>query len=136
MNFDYYKRHNSIRRLYTTIIIILIAIISLIITIQSQYSLFHNHTTLSSSEVKSQPNIMAAKLSASKVVVGESFDLTVTAMNNGDTSDMQFVALAAPNITSLNNIVEISNYNFEISKYNFTQKPVSSKLEMKSDQNM
>ena len=74
---------------------------------------------------------MAAKLSASKVVVGESFDLTVTAMNNGDTSDMQFVALAAPNITSLNNIVEISNYNFEISKYNFTQKPVSSKLEMK-----
>ena len=74
---------------------------------------------------------MAAKLSASKVVVGESFDLTVTAMNNGDTSDMQFVALTSHNITSLNNIVEISNYNSEMSRYKFTQKPVSSKLEMK-----
>jgi hypothetical protein len=38
-------------------------------------------------------------------------------MNNGDTTDMQFVVLAFPNITSLNNIVEIL-------KYNFTQKPI------------
>ena len=112
MNFDYSKIYNSIRRVNTTtIIIIVIAIISLIM----YYSL--SIFFLSSSEVKSQPSISAAKLSTSEVVVGESFDLTITAMNNGDTADMQVVSLSFPNITSINNIVKIS-------KYNFTQKPV------------
>ena len=118
MNFDYSKIYNSIRRVNTTtIIIIVIAIISLIIYYSLSIFFIPQLFFLSSSEVKSQPIITAAKLSTSKVVVGESFDLTITAMNNGDTADMQVVSLSFPNITSINNIVKIS-------KYNFTQKPV------------
>ncbi|HVP81460.1 MAG TPA: hypothetical protein VMS35_00335, partial [Nitrososphaeraceae archaeon] len=70
-----------------------------------------------SSEVKSQPVITGAKLSNSKVILGESFDLTITTRNNGDTADMQVVSLSFPNITSIDSIVKISDYNF-------TQKPV------------
>lgn len=117
MNFDYSKIYNSIRRVNTTtIIIIVIAIISLIIYYSLSIFFIPQLYFLSSSEVKSQPIITAAKLSTSEVV-GESFDLTITAMNNGDTADMQVVSLSFPNITSINNIVKIS-------KYNFTQKPV------------
>jgi hypothetical protein len=118
MNFDYSKIYNSIRRVNTTtIIIIVIAVISLIIYYSLSIFIIPQFYFLSSSEVKSQPVITAAKLSASKVVVGESFDLTITAMNNGDTADMQVVSLSFPNITSIDSIVKIS-------KYNFTQKPV------------
>ena len=118
MNFDYSKIYNSIRRVNTnTIIIIVIAIISLIMYYSLSIFFIPQLYFLSSSEVKSQPIITTAKLSTSKVVVGESFDLTITAMNNGDTADMQVVSLSFPNITSINNIVKIS-------KYNFTQKPV------------
>jgi hypothetical protein len=118
MNFDYSKIYNSIRRVNTTtIIIVVIAIISLIIYYSLSIFFIPQLFFLSSSEVKSQPIITAAKLSTSEVVVGESFDLTITAMNNGDTADMQVVSLSFPNITSINNTVKIS-------KYNFTQKPV------------
>lgn len=116
MNFDYSKRHNNKTRINTTITIIVIAVISLIIYYSLSIFIIPQFY-LSSSEVKSQPVITAAKLSASKVVVGESFDLTITAMNNGDTADMQVVSLSFPNITSIDSIVKIS-------KYNFTQKPV------------
>ena len=118
MNFDYSKIYNSIRRVNTTtVIIIVIAIISLIIYYSLSIFFIPQLYFFSSSEVKSQPIITAAKLSTSEVVVGESFDLTITAMNNGDTADMQVVSLSFPNITSINNIVKIS-------KHNFTQKPV------------
>jgi hypothetical protein len=117
MNFDYSKRHNNTTRINTTITIIVIAVISLIIYYSLSIFIIPQFYFLSSSEVKSQPVITAAKLSASKVVVGESFDLTITAMNNGDTADMQVVSLSFPNITSIDSIVKIS-------KYNFTQKPV------------
>lgn len=118
MNFDYSKRHNNNKtRINTTITIIVIAVISLIIYYSLSIFIIPQFYFLSSSEVKSQPVITAAKLSASKVVVGESFDLTITAMNNGDTADMQVVSLSFPNITSIDSIVKIS-------KYNFTQKPV------------
>lgn len=118
MNFDYSKRHNNNKtRINTTITIIVIAVISLIIYYSLSIFIIPQFYFLSSSEVKSQPVITAAKLSASKVVVGESFDLTITAMNNGDTADMQVVSLSFPNTTSIDSIVKIS-------KYNFTQKPV------------
>jgi hypothetical protein len=118
MNFDYSKRHNNNKtRINTTITIIVISVISLIIYYSLSIFIIPQFYFLSSSEVKSQPVITAAKLSASKVVVGESFDLTITAMNNGDTADMQVVSLSFPNITSIDSIVKIS-------KYNFTQKPV------------
>jgi hypothetical protein len=103
MNFDYSKIYNSIRRVNTTtIIIIVIAIISLIIYYSLSIFFIPQLFFLSSSEVKSQPIITAAKLSTSEVVVGESFDLTITAMNNGDTADMQVVSLSFPNSTSIN----------------------------------
>ncbi len=117
MNFDYSKRHNNTTRINTTIIIIVIAVISLIIYYSLSIFFIPQIYFLSSSEVKPQPVITAAKLSASKVVVGESFDLTITAMNNGNTADVQVVSLSFPNITSIDSIVKIS-------KYNFTQKPI------------
>ena len=117
MNFDYSKRPNNTTRINTTIIIIVIAVISLIIYYSLSIFIIPQLYFLTSSEVKPQPVITTAKLSASKVVVGESFDLTITAMNNGDTADMQVVSLSFPNITSIDSIVKIS-------KYNFTQKPV------------
>ncbi|HET9807401.1 MAG TPA: hypothetical protein VFP49_10860 [Nitrososphaeraceae archaeon] len=117
MNFDYSKRHNNPTRINTTIIIIVIAVISLIIYYSLSIFFIPQIYFLSSSEVKPQPVITAAKLSASKVVVGESFDLTITAMNNGNTADVQVVSLSFPNITSIDSIVKIS-------KYNFTQKPI------------
>jgi hypothetical protein len=54
-------------------------------------------------------------------VVGESFDLTIIATNNGDAADMQLVSLSFPNITSIDGIVKIL-------RYNFTQKPVFIKM--------
>ena len=117
MNFDYSKRSNNIIRVNTTIVLIVLAAISLIIY-YSLSILFIPQLYLSfSSEVKSQPVITGAKLSNSKVILGESFDLTITTRNNGDTTDMQVVSLSFPNITSIDSIVKISDYNF-------TQKPV------------
>ncbi len=117
MNFDYSKRSNNIIRVNTTIVLIVLAAISLIIY-YSLSILYIPQLYLSfSSEVKSQPVITGAKLSNSKVILGESFDLTITTRNNGDTADMQVVSLSFPNITSIGSIVKISDYNF-------TQKPV------------
>lgn len=121
MNFDYSKRPNNITRINTTIIIIVIAVISLIIYYSLSIFIIPQLYFLSSSEIKPQPVITAAKLSASKVVVGESFDLTIIATNNGDTADMQLVSLSFPNITSIDSIVKIL-------KYTFTQKPVFIKM--------
>jgi hypothetical protein len=117
MNFDYSKRHNTIKRVNTTIVLIVIATISLIIYYSLSIFFIPQLYLLLSSEVKSQPVITEAKLSASKVVIGERFDLTITALNKGDTADMQVVYLSFPNITAIDNIVKIL-------KYNFTQKPV------------
>jgi hypothetical protein len=117
MNFDYFKRSNNIIRVNTTIVLIVLAAISLIIY-YSLSILYIPQLYLSfSSEVKSQPVITGAKLSNSKVILGESIDLTITTRNNGDTADMQVVSLSFPNITSIDSIVKISDYNF-------TQKPV------------
>ncbi len=117
MNFDYSKRSNNIIRVNTTIVLIVLAAISLIIY-YSLSILYIPQLYLSfSSEVKSQPVITGAKLYNSKVILGESFDLTITTRNNGDTADMQVVSLSFPNITSIDSIVKISDYNF-------TQKPV------------
>ena len=117
MNFDYSKRSNNIRRVNTTIVLIVIAAISLIIY-YSLSILYIPQLYLSfSSEVKSQPVITELKLSDSKVVLGERFNLTITTSNNGDTADLQVVSLSFPNITSIDSIVKISDYNF-------TQKPV------------
>ncbi|HJU58816.1 MAG TPA: hypothetical protein VJ583_03650 [Nitrososphaeraceae archaeon] len=121
MNSDYSKRHNNTTRINTTITIIIIAVISLIIYYSLSLFIIPQLYFLSSSEVKPQPIITATKLSASKIVVGESFDLTIIATNNGDTADMQLVSLSFPNITSIDNIVKIS-------KYNFTQKPIFIKM--------
>jgi len=121
MNFDYSKRSNNIRRVNTTIVLIVIATISLIIYYTLSILYIPQLYFSSSSEVKSQPVITEAKLSDSKVVLGESFDLTITTSNNGDTADMQVVSLSFPNITSIDSIVKISDYNF-------TQKPVFIKI--------
>ena len=117
MNFDYSKRSNNIIRVNTTIVLIVLAAISLIIY-YSLSILYIPQLYLSfSSEVKSQPVITELKLSDSKVVLGERFNLTITTSNNGDTADLQVVSLSFPNITSIDSIVKISDYNF-------TQKPV------------
>ncbi|HEX6671924.1 MAG TPA: hypothetical protein VFC05_07295 [Nitrososphaeraceae archaeon] len=121
MNFDYSKRSNNIIRVNTTIVLIVLAAISLIIY-YSLSILYIPQLYLSfSSEVKSQPVITGTKLSNSKVILGESFDLTITTRNHGDTADMQVVSLSFPNITSIDSIVKISDYNF-------TQKPVFIKV--------
>jgi len=121
MNFDYSKRFNNIIRVNTTIVLIVLAAISLIIY-YSLSILYIPQLYLSfSSEVKSQPVITGIKLSNSKVILGESFDLTITTRNHGDTADMQVVSLSFPNITSIDSIVKISDYNF-------TQKPVFIKV--------
>ncbi len=121
MNFDYSKRSNNIIRVNTTIVLIVLAAISLIIY-YSLSILYIPQLYLSfSSEVKSQPVITGIKLSNSKVILGESFDLTITTRNHGDTADMQVVSLSFPNITSIDSIVKISDYNF-------TQKPVFIKV--------
>lgn len=117
MNFDYSKRSNNIIRVNTTILLIVLAAISLIIYYLLSILYIPQLYFSFSSEVKSQPVITGAKLSNSKVILGESFDLTITTRNNGDTADMQVVSLSFPNITSIDSIVEISGYNF-------TQKPV------------
>jgi hypothetical protein len=123
MNFDYSKRHNSIRRVNTTtIVLIFIATISLIIYYSLSIFFIPQLYPASSSEVKSQPFITEANLSASKIIVGERFDLTITAMNKGDTADMQVVYLSFPNITAIDSIVKIL-------KYNFTQNPVFIEME-------
>ena len=113
MNFDYSKRRNSIRRVNTTsIVLIFIATISLIIYYSLSLFFIPQLYLSSSSEIKSQPVITGANLSASKVIVGERFDLTITAMNKGDTADMQVVYLSFPNITAIDRIVKILKYNF------------------------
>ena len=117
MNFDYSKRSNNIIRVNTTIVLIVLAAISLIIYYSLSILYIPQLYFSFSSEVKSQPVITGAKLSNSKVILGESFDLTITTRNNGDTADMQVVSLSFPNITSIDSIVKISDYNF-------TQKPV------------
>jgi type II secretory pathway component PulF len=81
MNFDYSKRHNNTTRINTPITIIVIAVISLIIYYSLSIFIVPQLYFLSSSEVKPQPIITATKLSASKVVLGESFDLTIIATN-------------------------------------------------------
>ena len=78
MNFDYSKRSNNIRRVNNTIVLIVIAAISLIIYYSLSILYIPQLYFSSSSEVKSQPVITGAKLSDSKVVLGESFDLTIT----------------------------------------------------------
>lgn len=121
MNFDYSKRFNNIIRVNTTIVLIVLAAISLIIYYSLSILYIPQLYLLFSSEVKSQPVITGIKLSNSKVILGESFDLTITTRNHGDTADMQVVSLSFPNITSIDSIVKISDYNF-------TQKPVFIKV--------
>ena len=83
MNFDYSNRSNNIRRVSTTIVLIVIAAISLIIYYSLSILYIPQLYFSSLYEVKSQPVFTGAQLSDSKAVLGES-DFTITARNNGE----------------------------------------------------
>lgn len=63
---------------------------------------------------KAVPVITNVKLSTSEVPLGNSFNISVTSNNQGDTADIQIVSISFPNLTSIgnNDIITIKNHNF------------------------
>ena len=64
---------------------------------------------------KAVPVITNVKLSTSEVPIGNSFNISVTSNNQGDTADIQIVSISFPNLTSIgnNDIIKIKNHKDE-----------------------
>ena len=61
---------------------------------------------------KPLPRISEVVISESSIVLGENFDIKLQATNSGDAADFQLVTVAFPNLTSIENTVQITTYDF------------------------
>lgn len=58
------------------------------------------------------PRVSEVIVSDPSILLGESFKVKILATNTGDTSDFQLVTIAFPNVTSFDNIIKITTYDF------------------------
>lgn len=116
-------------RMSTVILIIIIPVLLAVFFIFSLY--FFPHFYLATRQVsQALPKIInvgvntSSSLSDSGILhLGESFVITITSANLGDTADFQIASVSFPNITS-NIHGKIANKIVSILRHNFTQSPV------------
>ena len=58
------------------------------------------------------------KISEKSILLGESFEMDITTMNNGEHGDIHILSTSFPDLIRMDNIVRISTYNF-------TQTPIN-----------
>lgn len=63
------------------------------------------------------PHLSEVSISESNISYGDSFDIEVTGTNLGDTSDIQIVSIAFPNLTKIDDYVTITSYDFKQSPF-------------------
>ena len=64
-----------------------------------------------------EPYLSKISFSESDIQYGNSFDIKITGTNLGDTSDIQIVSIGFPNLTSLDDRVKITSYDFRQSPF-------------------
>lgn len=69
-------------------------------------------TYLSLPSVIPLPTLTNIKISESQVAVGESFEVNITAANQGDRADIQIISVAFPNLTSSKGLVHVKEHDF------------------------
>lgn len=63
------------------------------------------------------PFLSEVKISESQIQYEDSFDIEITATNNGDSADIQTVSVAFPNLTQTEGFVKIIKYDFPQSPF-------------------
>jgi hypothetical protein len=107
-------RHHNKR----TEIFILIAAVSSLVSVYfflSFYVFPHLYITLP--KLKPIPEIHDVKLSSQIIGIGQSFYLTLTGVNTGDSADFQTISVGFPNLTTIYDFVKIIHSDFN-------QKPI------------
>jgi hypothetical protein len=107
-------RHHNKR----TEIFILIAAVSSLVSVYfflSFYVFPHLYITLP--KLKPMPEIHDVKLSSQIIGIGQSFYLTLTGVNTGDSADFQTISVGFPNLTTIYDFVKIIHSDFN-------QKPI------------
>jgi hypothetical protein len=112
--------------------IIPIVIIPVLLGLFFTFSLyFFPHLYLSTEQVsQALPKIVNVSVNTSSLTdrgilhLGESFDVTITSTNLGDTADFQITSVSFPNITSDIRDNSTNNKFVSILHHNFTQSPV------------
>lgn len=67
---------------------------------------------------EAKPFVNEVAIPQSEIVLGKSFQISVTASNKGDDADMQIVSISFPNLTGS------QARNIQVTNSNFTQKPL------------
>ncbi|HYA85201.1 MAG TPA: hypothetical protein VEH06_17410 [Candidatus Bathyarchaeia archaeon] len=102
-------RHHNKR----TEIFILIAAVSSLVSVYfflSFYVFPHLYITLP--KLKPMPEIYDVKLSSQIIGIGQSFYLTLTGVNTGDSADFQTISVGFPNLTTTYDFVKIIHSDF------------------------
>ena len=77
--------------------------------------------------VESRPVITNVSIYPSEIILGNSYNIRITAINIGSTADYQNVELAFPNLTSINTI---HKNVVSIKQSDFTRQPILTKVGM------
>ena len=64
-----------------------------------------------------EPYLSKISFSESDIQYGSSFDIKITGTNLGDASDIQIISIGFPNLTSLDDRVKITSYDFRQSPF-------------------
>ncbi|MFY9873264.1 MAG: hypothetical protein WAK17_26440 [Candidatus Nitrosopolaris sp.] len=104
------RKHHLDKTTETFILIASIASILFVYFFLSLYTFPHLYVTLP--KLRPIPVITNVSVSPSVVDVGHSFHLSLTAANNGDSTDIQTISVGFPNLTSIDGFVQIRQSDF------------------------
>jgi hypothetical protein len=87
---------------------VLIALISALLSVYFFLSLYaFPNLYVTPPKIRPIPVINSVSLSASVIEIGHSFNLSLSATNNGDGADVQTISVGFPNLTSIDGFVQI-----------------------------
>jgi hypothetical protein len=87
---------------------VLIASISALLSVYFFLSLYaFPNLYVTPPKIRPIPMINGVSLSSSVIEIGHSFNLSLSAANNGDSADIQTISFGFPNLTSINGFVQI-----------------------------
>src|SRR5215831_4435511 len=87
---------------------VLIASISAILSVYFFLSLYtFPNLYVTPPKIRPIPVINSVSLSSSVIEIGHSFNLSISAANNGDSADIQTISVGFPNLTSIDGFVQI-----------------------------
>ena len=104
------RKHPLNKRTETFVLIASISALLSVYFFLSLYAFPHLYVTLP--KLRPIPVINNVSLSSSLIEIGHSFNLSLSATNNGDSADIQTISVGFPNLTSIDGFAQIRQSDF------------------------